>query len=94
MSFFNQPYKGPYPNEAYISPGLVPLVRPTLYAPMPLASNLNSNKVIANESTQSVAEPITSLVESDQKKRDEQIQPVPESVTGPVSLLKVSNYHN
>ena len=90
MAFFNEPYKGPFPNTTFIAPGLVPLVRPQLSAPMPLVSTTNSNKVIANQSTQSVAEPYFNQQNTHLNSGDQESQPIEESVTGPISVIKVS----
>ena len=92
MAFFNeQPYTGPFPDSVYLSPGLGPLDRPVLRAPMPLASFVNSNKVIANQTTQSVAKP---TLTSTEEKQPEIPEPVQESPIGPSTVVKVRNHKN
>ena len=83
-------YKGPFPSRPVVAPGLVPLSRPTFSAPMPLVSSINSNKIVADQNTQSVAQPIFSKATLEERPSEIQNEPTQENVIGPTTVLKVS----
>ena len=83
-------YRGPFPNSTSTAPGLVPLIRPSFSAPMPLVAASNSNKIIADESTQSVAQPVFNKNVLESSPRSQEKSPTQESIIGPASILKVN----